>query len=180
MHTKSDQIEIVQATLLGGEAIAPVWFVFAGDEPQPSHAAASDGQVAEQFAPLPGEQRQVRVLLADDHKIMRQGLVMLLQEEPDILIVGEAADGQQAIELARAHEPDVVVMDVTMPVLNGIEATRQLTAEMPEVRVIGLSMHETADMAAAMREAGAVNYVAKGGPLHALTAAIRDAAGRLD
>lgn len=118
----------------------------------------------------------VRVLLADDHRIMRQGLMMLLEEEADIEVVAEAADGKQAIEMTRRYKPDVVVMDITMPVLNGIEATRQITAEMPQVRVIGLSMHESADMDHAMREAGAVAYLAKGGQLDSLTAAIRQAA----
>lgn len=118
----------------------------------------------------------VRVLLADDHRIMRQGLMMLLEEEADIEVVGEAADGKQAVEMTRRYEPDVVIMDITMPILNGIEATRQITAEMPQVRVIGLSMHESADMDHAMREAGAVAYLAKGGQLDSLTAAIRQAA----
>jgi len=119
---------------------------------------------------------RVRVLLADDHRIMRQGLMMLLEEEVDIEVVGEAADGRQAVEMTRRYKPDVVVMDITMPILNGIEATRQITAEMPQVRVIGLSMHESADMDHAMRDAGAVAYLAKGGQLDSLTAAIRKAA----
>lgn len=121
--------------------------------------------------------RKLRIVLADDHRIMRQGLIMLLEEEPDLEVVGEAANGREAVELTRQHRPDVVIMDISMPVLNGIEATRQITVEMPDVRVIGLSMHETADMGQAMREAGAAGYLAKGGPLDALTAAIREAAG---
>ena len=129
---------------------------------------------AGEVAPEP--RQTVRVVLADDHKIMRQGLIMLLEEEPDIEVVAEAANGEQAVTLAIEHQPDVVVMDISMPVLNGIEATRRITAAAPQVRVIGLSMHETADMDHAIREAGAVGYLAKGGPLDALTAAIRQAA----
>jgi CheY-like chemotaxis protein len=138
-------------------------------EPTAQSELESDGQPT----------RKLRIVLADDHRIMRQGLIMLLEEEPDLEVVGEAANGREAIELTRQHRPDVVIMDISMPVLNGIEATRQIAVEMPGVRVIGLSMHETADMDQAMRDAGAAGYLAKGGPLDALTAAIREAAGGL-
>ena len=119
------------------------------------------------------EDGRIRVLLADDHEILREGLAELLRTEPDIEVVGEAADGQIAIELARRTAPDVIVMDVTMPRLNGVEATRRITAEMPHVRVIGLSMHSREDMSRAMREAGAAAYLTKGGPSDLLLTAIR-------
>jgi PAS domain S-box-containing protein len=119
---------------------------------------------------------RIRVLLADDHKIVRQGLIQLLQGEPDIEVVGEAGDGKVAIEAVRLTHPDVVVMDVSMPLMNGIEATRRILAEYPEVRVVGLSMHDEEDLAAVMREAGAVAFVTKGGPSENLVAAIRNCA----
>ncbi len=125
--------------------------------------------------PSAAEPRNViRVLLVDDHKMLRDGLAGLLREQPDIAVVSEASDGQMAIELAHQTDPDVIIMDVTMPNMNGVEATRRLSAELPHIRVIGLSMHEKDDMATAMREAGAVNYVTKGAPSEILTAAIRD------
>ncbi len=103
----------------------------------------------------------VRVLLADDHPVVRKGLADLLRERPEIDLVGEAGDGEQAVVLARQTKPDVVLMDVSMPKLNGIEATRYILSEMPDVRVIGLSMHEEEDMPRAMREAGATVYLSK-------------------
>jgi DNA-binding NarL/FixJ family response regulator/anti-sigma regulatory factor (Ser/Thr protein kinase) len=121
----------------------------------------------------PRDARTIRVLLADDHKVLREGLARLLREQPDLDLVGEAEDGRRAVELALHTQPDVVVMDVTMPVLNGIEATRRIVAALPGVRVIGLSMHEEEDMARAMLEAGATGYLRKGGPSGPLIAAIR-------
>ncbi len=124
--------------------------------------------------PSPGRQAgRIRVLLADDHALLREGLAGLLEEQGDIEVVAEAGDGETAVAIAHQTHPDVVVMDVSLPRLTGIEATRQLHQEMPEVRVIGLSMHEEADMAQAMRQAGATAYLTKGGPSDELIAAIR-------
>jgi signal transduction histidine kinase/ActR/RegA family two-component response regulator len=105
--------------------------------------------------------RGKRVLIADDHRIMRQGLVNLIAGQPNIQVVGEAADGQQALELVEKLHPDVVVMDVSMPVMDGVEATRRIKAELPEVRVIGLSMHEDEHITKSMHEAGAEAFVSK-------------------
>jgi PAS domain S-box-containing protein len=123
--------------------------------------------------------RKIRIILADDHKVMRQGLARLLSEQPDIEIVGQAGDGRQAVDLVRDLQPNVVLMDITMPRMGGIQATRIITTHFPNVRVIGLSMHEEADMAAAMCEAGAIAYLNKGDPPKTLLAAIRGS-GRAD
>ncbi len=114
-----------------------------------------------------------RVLVVDDHKIMREGLAELLQIEPDIEIVGQAADGPQAIELADRLQPDVIIMDINLSEMSGVEATRRILAKNPRIKVIGLSMHAQADLAGAMREAGASAYLSKGGPAEDLVAAIR-------
>jgi CheY-like chemotaxis protein len=104
---------------------------------------------------------KIRVLFADDHKIMRKGLVQLVSTQPDIEVVGEAANGVEACELSRQLKPDVVVMDVSMPVMDGIKATQHVKAERPEVRVVGLSMHEDEQVARTMRAAGAECLVSK-------------------
>jgi signal transduction histidine kinase/CheY-like chemotaxis protein/sensor domain CHASE-containing protein len=138
----------------------------------PELAAANDGHDHD-------EAHKIRVLLVDDHKIVRQGLAGLLRGEQDIELVGEASDGIMALEMVRESQPDVVVMDVTMPRMNGIEATRHITSEFPGIRVIGLSMHEKDDMEAAMHEAGAETYLSKDGASTALVEAIRGAEARL-
>jgi len=114
-----------------------------------------------------------RVLIVDDHKIMREGLVGLLQFEPDIEIVGQAADGPQAIELAEKLEPDIIIMDVNLGEMSGVEATKRILTSNPNIKVIGLSMHTSNDVATAMRDAGAVAYLTKGGPSEDLIAALR-------
>jgi CheY-like chemotaxis protein len=120
----------------------------------------------------------IRIVVADDHQIVRDGLVGVLRAQRGMEVVGTAADGHAALIMARRLHPDVVVMDVTMPILNGIEATRALSAELPQIRVIGLSMHRAEDMAKAMREAGAAAYVCKSGPMHELVKVIRRTARR--
>ena len=125
----------------------------------------------------PGAERvaagAVRVVLVDDHIVTRQGLAMLLEDQPDMAVVGQASDGESAIELVRQMRPDVVVMDASMPGMGGVEATRAIHAEMPEVKVVGLSMFEEADIGAAMRQAGAVDYLAKSGHAKSVIASVR-------
>jgi two-component system NarL family response regulator len=103
----------------------------------------------------------LRVLLVDDHELMRQGLRSILERENDVNVVGEAASGRAALELARTLAPDVVVMDVAMQDQNGIEATRQIRAACPNVKVLALSSHSDARYVTAMLEAGACGYVLK-------------------
>jgi DNA-binding NarL/FixJ family response regulator len=105
--------------------------------------------------------KKLRILLADDHAVMRTGLRALLERQPNMEVVGEAGTGREAIELAATHEPDVVVMDVGMPILNGIEATKAIVAKRPTTAVVILSMH--ADEAYLLRalSAGARGYLLK-------------------
>jgi signal transduction histidine kinase len=103
----------------------------------------------------------IRVLFADDHHVMRQGLIKLVQGQPGIHVVGQAANGQEALDQARRLGPDVVVMDVSMPLMDGVEATRRIKAELPQVRVIGLTMYEEEHIARIMREAGAEDCISK-------------------
>jgi signal transduction histidine kinase len=117
-----------------------------------------------------------RLMICDDHKIMRQGLVKLLQFEPDMEIVAEAEDGQQAVEHAAKLKPDIIIMDVNMPIINGIKATREIVDNDSRVKVIGLSIHSDDEVAKAMREAGAYTYLSKTGPAEDLIATIRTAA----
>jgi PAS domain S-box-containing protein len=125
-------------------------------------------------------QSAIRVLLADDHRILREGVVGILAEHADITVVAEAADGVEALEFAQRHRPDVIVMDVTMPRMNGVEATRRVTEQLPGIVVLGLTMHDSPDMAQAMKDAGAREVLVKDGPSDALIRAIRAAvpAGR--
>lgn len=116
---------------------------------------------------------KIRVMLVDDHQVLRQGLCRLVLNERDMDMVGEAADGESAIRLAREIHPDLIVMDVSMPGMNGIEATRIIHAELPEIRIIGFSMFAETERAEAMRAAGAVNCLIKADHAQELIAAIR-------
>lgn len=115
----------------------------------------------------------VRVVLVDDHRIMREGLRALLEKEADMDIVAEADNGRTAVELARTLKPDVVVMDLSMPHLNGIEATRQITASQTDVRVLALSMHSDKRFLDGALKAGASGYLLKDCALDELVRAIR-------
>jgi len=130
------------------------------------------------YEPRAGAPRPIRILVVDDHVIMRQGLAHLLKSQPDMDVVGEASDGQVAIAMARQYLPDVIVMDMSMPVMSGPEATSIIHAEMPDVQVIGLSMFAEEEQAEIMRRAGAVRYLTKTGPSNILISAIRETAQR--
>lgn len=115
----------------------------------------------------------IKVLVADDHTMVREGLRSLLNAKPDIEVVAEADNGRRALELVHEVMPDVVIMDVTMPDVNGIETTHQLSAEFPDVKVIALSMHADHRLVAGMLDAGASGYLLKDCAFEELENAIR-------
>ncbi|WP_457334842.1 response regulator [Rhizobacter sp. P5_C2] len=117
----------------------------------------------------------IRIVLADDHRIVRDGLCALLAREKDIELIGQADDGLGAVRLARELRPDIVVTDVSMPGLNGVEATRRIRADEPSVRVLCLSVHAESRMVLAVLEAGASGYVLKDCSYDELALAIRKA-----
>ncbi len=104
---------------------------------------------------------KIRVLICDDHTILREGIRLLLNSQPDIEVVAEAVDGREAVEKARAVKPDVILMDIAMPFLNGLEATKQIRRDNPNARVLVLTMYESDEYVAQMLEAGAAGYVLK-------------------
>ena len=103
----------------------------------------------------------IKIILADDHKIVRDGLRSLLEKHSGMEVIAEAADGRKALKLVRELKPDVIVMDITMPDLNGIEATRQITSGYPNVKVIALSVHSDKRFVLGMLQAGATGYLLK-------------------
>ena len=117
--------------------------------------------------------RPIRIILADDHQIVRQGLRILLEAEPDMEIIAEADNGRKVLKLAQELLPDVIIMDLSMPELNGIEATRQILSGAPEVKVIALSMHSDSLFVLNMIKSGASGYLLKDCALEELVKAIR-------
>ncbi|MGQ9767094.1 MAG: response regulator [Anaerolineae bacterium] len=115
----------------------------------------------------------IRILLVEDHAVVRAGLRMLLGSDPDMVIVGEAENGLQGVALAQELRPDMVLMDISMPDLNGIEATRRIKKTCPDVAVLALTMHEDDQYFFAMLGAGASGYVPKRAAANDLLAAIR-------
>jgi two-component system, NarL family, response regulator NreC len=117
--------------------------------------------------------KRIRILLADDHAVVRQGFKMILSSQSDMEIVGEAGNGREAVELAEELKPDIVVMDVAMPELNGIEATRRLASSVPHARVVALSMHKDNVYVREILRAGARGYLLKDSVAGDLVSAIR-------
>jgi DNA-binding NarL/FixJ family response regulator len=119
----------------------------------------------------------IRILLADDHTIVRESLATALRNSGDCLVVGEAGDGIAALELAHELQPDVAVVDISMPRLNGIDVVRRLVAELPRTRVLVLTMHEEEEYVVQMIRAGAAGYLAKHAAISELLEAVRALVG---
>lgn len=153
---------------------------------EPVHSASYTGIAPMPYAEPPSSQQpsrqpggqKIRVLLVDDHRMLREGLRSIIDEQPDLQVVAEASNGQMAIEVARSCYPNVVVMDVNMPTMNGVEATRLIRAIHPNMAIIGLSVLQDQKMAELMAESGAAAYLSKADAFETLSATIRSLAGR--
>ena len=116
---------------------------------------------------------QISVLIADDHTIVRSGVRLLLEAETDIRVVGEALNGREALELAESLQPDVVLMDITMPEMDGLEATKEIKTRFPQINVLVLTMHRSDEYFFEMLKAGASGYILKGAKTSELINAVR-------
>ena len=115
----------------------------------------------------------IRILLADDHEVVRDGLRAVLERQSDFRVVGVAADGRETVQMAQEHEPDVNLMDINMPNMTGVEATRQIKASTPDMKILTLSVHSRSPLIAQMINAGASGYVPKSCAAKELVEAIR-------
>lgn len=116
---------------------------------------------------------KIRVILADDHRILREGIRALIEDQDDMVVVGESEDGMATVKMVAELEPDVVVMDIAMPLLNGLEATRQIHRDFPQVKVLILTMHDNEEYIRQVLAAGALGYVLKDAAARDLLGAIR-------
>jgi DNA-binding NarL/FixJ family response regulator len=120
---------------------------------------------------------KTKVLIVDDHSVFRDGLKAVINQQADMEVVGEAGDGEEAVAMTRELLPDVILMDVKMPVMDGAKATRQILAEMPDVKILALSIYENDEFMTRMMSAGALGYVLKGCDSEELFGKIRGTAG---
>ncbi len=120
---------------------------------------------------------KTRVLIVDDHLTFRNGLKAVINHQADMEVIGEAENGQKAVAMTRELLPDIILMDVKMPVMNGAEATRRILAEMPGMKILALSIYADEEFMAGMMHAGALGFILKGCDSEDLCAAIRKAAG---
>ncbi len=116
---------------------------------------------------------KIRVMVVDDHAMVRQGICALLSAEPDVEVVGEAEDGPTAIAKSTQLQPDIVLMDIAMPKMNGLEATRQIKAQNPDIQVLAVTVHDSSEYFFRILEAGASGYVLKGSTSNELVSALR-------
>jgi len=137
-------------------------------------AIAEKASPKQKVATLIGGRNKSRIIVADDHPVFRNCLIQVLKEIENLDVIACAEDGRQAVDLTMRLHPDLVLMDVNMPRMNGIEATRKIAGALPDVRVIGLSMDsENAIVSEQMRAAGAIGYFPKDGPIEELLDAIQ-------
>ncbi|MEX0647761.1 MAG: PAS domain S-box protein [Balneolaceae bacterium] len=142
--------------------------------PESPRILSQENNTSATLAPADSQKdSRIRVLLVDDHKMMREGLRKIIEEEEDLVVVAEASDGKEAVKMTNEISPDVIVMDVNMPIMNGIEATRTIVSDNPDVRIIGLSLHDSKNVAKAMKKAGASAYLTKTEAVEALCKTIR-------
>jgi len=120
---------------------------------------------------------KTRILIVDDHALFRDGLKMLINHESDMEVVGEAENGQRAVAQAHELHPDIILMDIKMPVMDGVEATRRIVTEMPDIKILALSMYSSDGFLTRMMGAGALGYFMKGDDFKELSEAIRKAMG---
>jgi DNA-binding NarL/FixJ family response regulator len=120
---------------------------------------------------------KTRILVVDDNQMFRDGLKQLINREADMEVAGEAENGQKAVALARELQPDVILMEIKMPVMDGVETTRRILSENPHAKILALSMYSDDGFRARMISAGALEYVIKGGDFEELSGAIRRVAG---
>jgi two-component system response regulator DegU len=120
---------------------------------------------------------KIKVLIVDDHQMFRDGLKALLTLHNELAVVGEAQNGQEAVILSRELRPDIILMDINMPVMDGVEATRRILAETPDMKILALSVNSDDGFRTSMMRAGAVGYIMKGGDSGELWGAIRRVAG---
>ncbi|MGH7452512.1 MAG: response regulator [bacterium] len=121
--------------------------------------------------------KKIKILIADDHSVVRQGLRTLLQSAPEFSVIGEAVNGEEAVRLAKARPPDIAIIDISMPKLSGIEATRRIKENNPAAKVLILTIHENEEYVYQMIRAGANGYVLKNADKKELFAAVRAVAG---
>ncbi len=126
---------------------------------------------------MDGRRMKTRILIVDDHALFRDGLRMLINHEPDMEVVGEAENGEKALELTRTIKPDIILMDVKMPVMDGVEATHRIMTEMPGMKILALSMYSSDGFLTRMKSAGAVGYFLKGNDFQELSGTIRMVTG---
>ena len=142
-------------------------------EPTVAFLSAPGSTAPDAVIPPLDEPHRIRILIVDDHELLCQALANLLEGEPDFAVAGQAHDGREGVRLALEQKPDVILMDVSMPEVSGIEATAEICRHEPGIRIIGLSMHKDAAMERKMRDAGACAYLTKGGSSEELIETIR-------